>query len=201
MVAGLVGGWSAVDPIAAAEWLFKSGHGGNEEYKAVVESISRKGGREALDTWFSGLNPDGTPARDKNGFAQVIAQVKQEYEPEKAAAWVEQHLNEPWLGESEIVDSTARAFASRDPKGAMAWAEKTGLEGAAITAMGTWCQQDLPAASAWLRENSRNPAYSPAASVLMDHLQRRDMVAAKSWAESLPDQALRSRMLEQLQEP
>jgi hypothetical protein len=200
MVAGLVGGWAAVDPKAAAEWLFESGRGGHEEYKAVVESISRKGGREALDNWFSGLDRDRTPTRDKNGLAQVIAQVKQEYEPEKAAAWVEQHLNEPWLGESEIVDSTARAFASRDPKGAMEWAQKTGLESATTTAMGTWCQQDLPAASAWLRENSTNPAYSPAATLVMDYLQQRDPMAAKTWAESLPDQTMRRRLLDQLKD-
>lgn len=200
MVYGLVRGWSDVDPHAAAEWLSKSGLGMSGEYKSVVEAISRKGGREALDAWFAELDQNGISARDKGGFAQQIAQVKQEYEPEKAAAWVEQHLGEAWLDESEIVQSTAYAFASRDPKGAMEWAAKTGLENAAITAMGTWAQQDLPAASAWLSENSRNPAYTQSAEMLMAYLRRSNPAEAKIWAESLPDPALRNRMLDQLQE-
>lgn len=199
MVAGLVRGWSDVDPQATAEWLSKTGLGMRDEYKAVVEAISRKSGREALDTWFSSLDENGASPQDKSGFAQQIAQIKGEYEPEKAAAWVEQHLGEAWLEESEIVQSTAYAFASRDPKGAMEWAGKTGLENASVTAMGKWIQQDLPAASQWLSENSGNPAYAGSASLLISYLQHNDPEAAKSWAENLADPTMRSRMLEQLQ--
>lgn len=199
MVYGLVRGWSDVDPMAAAEWLSKTGLGKSGEYKSVVEAISRKGGREALDAWFSALDLNGTSSQDKSGYAQQIAQVKQEYEPEKAAAWVQQHLGEAWLDESEIVQSTAQAFARRDPQGAMEWAVKTGLESASLTAMNTWAQQDLEAASTWLSENSRNPAYSSSAELIVSHLRRSDPAAAKTWAEGIPDPAMRVRMLHLLE--
>lgn len=198
-VYGLMRGWSDTDPYEAAKWLSKSGLGMAEDYKAVVEAISRKGGTESLESWFSTLDQNEISARDKNGFAQEIAHVKQEYEPEKAAAWVEQHSGEAWLEDSGIVQSTARAFASRDPEGAMKWAEKAGLESAATTAMGTWVQQDLPAASAWLSENSQNPVYAQSADMVLSYLQHHDPAAAKTWAESLPNQAMRNRMLDQLQ--
>ncbi len=200
LVAGLVRGWSDVDPQAAAEWLSKTGLGMRDEYKAVVEAISRKGGREALDTWFSSLDEKGTSPQDKSGFAQQIAQIQGEYEPEKAAAWVEQHMGEAWLDESEIVQNTAYAFASRDPKGAMEWAAKNGLQSASMTAMGTWIQRDLPAASAWLSENSENPALAGSIELLTSYLQLKDPEAAKTWAENLPDPTMGSHMLDQLQQ-
>lgn len=200
MVAGLVRGWSDVDPQATTAWLSKTGLGMRDEYEAVVEAISRKGGREALDTWFSMLDENGTSPRDISGFAQQIAKIKGEYEPDKAAAWVDQHLGEAWLDESEIVQSTAHAFASRDPKGAMEWAGKNGLQSASMTAMGTWIEQDLPAASAWLSENSGNPVYAESAELMMNYLQRRDPEAAKTWAESLSDPTMRDQMLDQLPE-
>jgi hypothetical protein len=199
MVYGLVRGWVDVDPYAAADWLSKTGLGRRGEYEAVVESISRKGGREELDRWFATLTENGTSARDKQGFAQVIAEVKQEYEPEKAAAWVEKHLAEPWLGESEIVESTAYAFAQRDPQGAMEWATKTGLESATITALGAWCEKDFAAASEWLSANPQNPAFAQSATVLLGHLHRSDPDAALTWIQSLPESEVRSKLLDQLQ--
>ena len=200
MVYGLVRGWSDVDPQAAAEWVFKSGLGMSGEYKAVVDAIGRKGGHEALDAWFSGIDEGGAPTKDKSGFAQAIAEIKQEYEPEKAAAWVEKHLKEPWVAESEIVETTAHALAMRDPVEAMAWAQRTGIESASNIAMDTWCRQDVQAASDWLGENSQIPGFSSAASVLVHHLQRSDPAAARTWAENIPDQAVRERVLIKLQE-
>lgn len=198
-VSGLVRGWSNVDPAGAAQWLFKSGLGMRDEYGAVVEAISRKGGPEALDAWFSGINQAGAPAKDISGFAQIIVQNKQAYQPEKAAAWVEQHLGEPWVAESEIVRSTAHFFASQDPANAMAWAQRTGLESASTMAMSTWCQRDLPAASQWLKENESSPSYSTAASVLGMYLQRNDPAAAKAFAESISNGSVRERVLRQIQ--
>lgn len=120
---GLVKGWATTDPEAAAQWLFKSGLGMSGEYKTVVEAISRKGGQEGLDAWFARIKEAGAPDKDLQGFAQIIAQNKRAYQPDKAAAWLEQHLDEPWLEGSEIVDNTARALAEKDPLAARKWAE------------------------------------------------------------------------------
>ncbi len=123
MVWGLVKGWATTDPEGTAQWLFKSGLGMSGEYKTVVEAISRKGGQEGLDEWFDRIKQAGAPAKDLQGFAEIIAENKRAYQPAKAAAWVEQHLNEPWLEGSEIVDNTARALAEKDPEAARKWAE------------------------------------------------------------------------------
>lgn len=197
LVYGLVEGWANVNPGAAADWLFKNGLAQGAEYEKIVAAFSRNGGQEALDAWFSKLDPAQVPAKDRAGFAQAIARTKLEYEPDKAAAWVEANLNEPWVEESQIVGSTARAFAQRDPRGAVEWASRTGLDQATNIALATWCQRDIGAASQWVKENSHTPGFAQSASLVMTHLQHTDPAAARTWAENIPDKALRERLLTQ----
>lgn len=199
-VFGLVRGWSDVDPDGAVAWLAKTGLGMSGEYGTVVEAISRRGGAEGLDAWFSKLIEEGASEQDKNGFAQAIARLKQEYEPEKAAAWVEQHLDEDWLPDSAIVESTAHAFAARDPEGAMEWAAKTGIGHATTAAMNSWCQRDLAAASLWMVRNAADPAYAASAPIVLHFMRREHPAAAKAWAESLPESPTRKQLLQQLGE-
>lgn len=199
LVYGLVRGWANIDPAAAAAWIFKSGLGMEGEYKAVVEALSRKGGQESLDAWFSEVLQSGAPAKDLGGFAKVIAGNKLAYEPEKGALWVEQHLDEPWMQGGEIVRNTAEALAQRDPGGAMEWAGRINQEGAAAVAMDTWCRKDLQAAQTWMDGNPQSEAYSGAAMVLAVHLQRqRGPEAARKWAESIPDDAVREPIIQRL---
>lgn len=198
MVKGFVEGWSNVDPKAAADWLFKTGLGKSSEFESVIQAMTRSGSQESVDEWFAGLDPAAVPADDLKGLARAIAQQKQEYEPEKAAAWLEAHLKEPWVEDSEIIESTARVFAERDPKAAMEWAGKIGLSRASMQAMNAWCENDIDTASQWLNENSQNPTYSDSAQVVMAHLQHRDPAAARQWAESLKNKALGDQLLKQL---
>lgn len=195
MVYGLVEGWANVDPEAAADWLFKSGLGMGAEYEKVVAALSRKGGQEGLDAWFSQLDPTKVPAKDRAGLARAIAQTKREYEPDKAAAWVEAHLDEPWVEESEVVGTTARAYAQRDPKGAVEWASRTGLDQATHIAVATWCDQDISAAGNWMKENAHIPGYFQSASLVMSYLQQTDPAAARDLSDSISDKALRERLL------
>ena len=194
MVYTLVDGWANVNPEAAADWLFKNGLAMGAEYEKIVDALNRNGGREGLDTWFSKLDPAQVPAKDRTGFSQAIAR-KLESAPEKAAEWVEANLNEPWVEGSEIVGNTARAFAQRDPKGAVEWATRTGLDEATNIAVATWCQQDITAAGQWVKENANSPGFAQSATLVMNHLQHRDPAAARAWAESISDQALRERLL------
>ncbi|MDB6080615.1 MAG: hypothetical protein JWO82_4362 [Akkermansiaceae bacterium] len=198
MIFGMIRGWSNVDPEATASWLFTNHLAMREEFKMVVESMSRQGGQEAVDSWFTKVSQTDASNSNLAGFAQAIAASKQSYEPEKAAAWVEEHLKEPWMEESEIVASTARAFASRDPRGAMEWAARTGLNSAATYAMSTWCQTDPQAAGTWLKDNPNNPAYSESAATLVSYLYRSNPEAAKNWADSIPDEKIRMRAQTQI---
>lgn len=195
MVLGFVEGWSNVDPVAAADWLFKSGLGKSSEFEKVIQAMTRSGSQASVDAWFAGLDPAVVSPDDLKGFARAISLQKLEYEPEKAAAWLESHLKEPWAEDSEIVGNTAQALALRDPKAAMDWAGKTGLNQATQAATDAWCQIDLKAASQWVNENSQNPTYSDSAQIVMLHLQRRDPAAARSWAEGLKNKSLGDELL------
>ncbi|MES2920996.1 MAG: hypothetical protein V4819_05600 [Verrucomicrobiota bacterium] len=194
MVYTLVDGWANVNPEAAADWLFKNGLAMGAEYEKIVDAFNRNGGQEALDAWFSKLDPAKVPAKDKAGFAQAITR-NLEYEPVKAAAWVEAHLDEAWIEESAIVGTAARTFAQRDPKGAVEWASRTGLDQATNIALATWCQRDIAAAGQWVKENAHSPGFAQSASLVMTHLQHTDPAAARDWAESISDKALRDRLL------
>lgn len=201
LVYGLVKGWSNVDPKAAAEWIFKSGLGMRGEYDVIVEAISRQGGQEALDDWFAGIQQAGVPAKDIQGFAQRISEVKRAFEPDKAAAWLEQNLNEPWAAEGGILQSTANAFAERDPVKAMEWAGRTGSESAAVHAMKSWIQRDAGAAGEWILNNPASPAYATSVYTFVNHLWHQDKAAARIWAEGITDKSLRNKVLKNLPQP
>lgn len=193
----MVEGWTYRDPIAAADWLIQSGLGLEGEYKSVVEAISRKGGQKQLESWFAGLDRSTLSAKDRNGFAELIAGKKQEHEPEKAAAWVEANLNESWVTESNVLGQTAAAYVRKDPAAALAWARRTGLPNAVPMTVGSWCHQDMNAAKKWLVENSGDPDSLTSASVVMSVLRSKNPAAAQAWAESLPDGPMRDRLLGQ----
>jgi hypothetical protein len=199
MIMPLVGGWAEVDPEGAVAWLAKTGVGRSGEYGTVVEAISRRRGAEGLDAWFSEEIRQSASDQDRNGFAQAIAQLKQEYEPEKAAAWVQQHLGEEWLPESEILDSTASAFASRNPEEAMTWAAKTGIASASVSAMNTWCHQDLAAASDWMVRHANDSNHAASIPVVASFLIREDPASAKAWIGTLPESEIRQRLLLELE--
>ena len=199
MVYGLVRGWSTVDPEATAQWLFKSGLGMGDEYRVVVEAISRKSGQDGLDEWFAGIQAAGTPAKDIRGFVETISAAKLSHEPARAAEWLEPYLQESWVQEGEVLDRTARAFAQRDPKGAMEWANRLGNQEASITAISIWCQQDAQAAGQWLSDHAEAPGYSQNAATMVRMLRRSDPASARKWAETIPDQAIRDGALRMLE--
>jgi hypothetical protein len=199
LVYGLVKGWANADPKAAAEWIFKSGLGMGGEYDVIVEAISRQGGQEELDEWFTAIQKAGAPAKDIQGFAKRISEVKRAFEPEKAADWLDQNMDEPWVAEGGFLQSTAHSFAERDPVKAMEWAGKTGNESAVTSAMSVWCDRDQQAAGEWILNNPDSPGYTGAVYTYFSGVYRRDKDAARQWAENLPDASLRDKVLEMFQ--
>lgn len=191
----MVEGWTYRDPTAAADWLIESGLGLEGEYKSVVEAISRKGGQKELESWFAGLDRAALSPKDRNGFAELIVGKKLDHEPEKAAAWVEANLSEPWVTESKVLGQTAAAYVRKDPAAALAWARRTGLPNAVPMTVGSWCHQDLNAAKKWVAENPGDPDSVMSASIVMQVLQSRNPADAQAWAESLPEGAMRDRVL------
>jgi hypothetical protein len=194
MLYHLVEGWTYVDPTAAADWLFETGLGLDGEYNAVVEAISRKGGQKELESWFAGLDTASMSVKDRNGFAELIAAKKLEHEPEKAAAWVEANLSEPWVAESRVVGRTAAAYVRKNPEAALEWARRTEIPNAVRMTVASWCHEDMNAAKNWVAENSGDPEAAACASTVMAILRSQNPEAAKAWLESLPDGAARDRL-------
>ena len=190
-------GWSVTDPAGAADWLRQRGTGTRDEYRAVVEAMGRREGPEAVDAWLAGLGKKEDSAAVR-GFAEAVSYAKRHQDPAAAAAWVEQHLKEPWMQGSPVIQNTASAYAQRDPAGAMAWAARTGLSNAAGIAMRQWCESDVGAACEWLQANRQSPAYSPAVISLVNRYRGEDPDAARLWANTIPDEALRQKVLETL---
>jgi hypothetical protein len=126
--------------------------------------------------------------------------VKRAFEPEKAAAWLDQNRDEPWVAEGGFLQSTAQSFAERDPVNAMEWAGRSGNDSAVISAMHTWCQRDEAAAGQWILNNPGSPAYATSVHAFASHLWRRDQAAARIWAEGITDKALRAAVLETIPE-
>lgn len=196
----LIKGWTATDPAAAGNWLLQRGKGSGEEYRMVIEAISRSGGQQAVDAWFANASR-GAEAENVRGFAEAVSAMKRKYEPEKAAGWIEQHLQETWIEQSPVVANTAQSFASRDPAGAMEWAGRTGLGTAAAVAMQRWCQDDFDAACTWLRDHRDAPHYAVSVGVIVRQLKSENPEAARIWAQSIPDEAARQSLLSQLNIP
>jgi len=194
----LLAGWSVTDPQAAAAWLMERGRASSEEYRTVVEAMSRRDGPEAVDAWLSaaGQTADKTALQ---GFADAVSYGKRRMDPAVAAAWVEQNLKEPWIQGSPVVINTARSYAERDPAAAMQCAERTGLASAAGVAMHHWCEEDPAAACAWLEANRQSANYTPAVTALVQRYRELDPEAARKWAETIPDAALRERVLGTIQ--
>jgi hypothetical protein len=199
LVFPLVRGLANEDPDAAAQWLFKSGLGMRDEFRAVVDSLRRQRGMDGADAWFDQVSQSGAPAKDLAGLAQSIVSSRQDFEPEKAAAWVDAHLQEPWLDASGVVDSTARAYVARDPEAAMNWAQdKVETDAASIT-YSQWCRKDLQGATGWLDSHTDSPAYPMAATLGVQYLATKDPDAATRIAQTIPNEAARNNALGYIQ--
>jgi len=190
----LVKGWSVTDPRAAGAWLAQKGSGSREEYFVVVDAIFRRDGAAALDKWLDTMSRSHPPAA-LTGFAEPAAGLKRRINPEAGAAWIELHRNDKWIVDSPVIANAAAEYAFRDPAGAMEWAGRTGLPRAASVVMDNWCQRDVSAASGWLKSHRESPAYSTAVSELVKHIRQENPKAARTWAETIPDAAIKAETL------
>ncbi|RYD20826.1 MAG: hypothetical protein EOP88_13565 [Verrucomicrobiaceae bacterium] len=194
LVFGLVEGWANVNPEAAAAWLFKNGLAQGPEHEKIVAALRREGGQEGLEKWFFGLDPATVPDKDLTAFARSVA-------PDKTAAWIEQHRDETWMKNSEVVSKTALTMAQQDPQAAVQWAVKTGLGDAMHFAVYTWCEKDMGAASTWVEKNaSLSNGGLEMVSVVMAHLNHKDPASAREWAAGISDEPLRDRVASMLNE-
>lgn len=199
LVSPIVRGLANQDPEAAADWIFKSGLGMRDEYRSVIDALRRQKGMEGADAWFDAASLSGAPTKDLAGLAQAIVSSRQDFDPAQAASWVEKHLTAPWLEQSGVVDSTARALADKDPEMAMNWANRNEMPSAAGVSFMEWLRKDSGNATAWLDTHSDSPVYATAANIGSQFLARNDPAAATRIAQSIPDEQQRARALTMVQ--
>ena len=191
----LLSGWSVADPQAAAAWLMGRTASSSEDYRTVVEAMSRKEGPEAVDAWLAGLDKSGNSTA-AHPFADAVTSLKARLDPVAAAGWIEQHAKEGWMKDSPAIAGTAAAYVEKDPVAGMDWAVRTGLECATSTAMEQWCAKDITAASAWLQSHRESPNYNASVLVLVHNLREENPEAARQWAGTINDAALKAQVLE-----
>ncbi|QJE94401.1 hypothetical protein [Luteolibacter luteus] len=195
-----VRGWSSTDPEGAGRWMLARDDFSSAQYQIVVEAIGRRGGQEGVDAWFASLDKDANP----DGLVtavEAVAAVKSKDEPAKTAAWIEENMKSDWMDRSDVVKNTARSLADQDPQAAMDWAGRIGSRIAMEQAMDRWCERDLDAATTWLKGNVNSPGYGASVNVYVNYLMPGDPVSARAWAESIPDEEARARVLERLPRP
>jgi len=105
------------------------------------------------------------------------------------------------MEQSDIVTGTARDFANNDPQAAIEWSQRIGSHKAISAAMDRWCENDLQAATTWLRSNPNHASYGDSVDVLIGHLMPDDPESARAWAKSIPDETTRARVLGRLPAP
>ena len=192
---GLIRGWSAQDPDGAASWLFKTGLGMDGEYGALVESISRTEGTEAVGSWFEKIAKSGAPQKDIEGLAAKVVGTIAENEPEKAAGLIERGSTEEWAQNRQLIQAVAEEYAMDDPTAAMDWAERIQSGSAESQVLNTWAAVDSSAAIEWLDEHRQHIGHTSLAFNLAYQLVNSDLEAARKVALSIQDPKARDNML------
>ena len=192
---GLVRGWAAQDPDAAATWLFKTGLGMDGEYGALVEAMSRTKGVQATAEWFEKIANSGAPQKDIDGIAIKVIGTLVNQDPEQAAALIERGTSLDWTQNKDLIQATAEKFATADPVGAMDWAERLESPSAKQQVLGNWANQDFNSAMEWLNQHRQTPEHTHLAFNLAYQLTYQNLQQAQDVARTIQDPQARENIL------
>lgn len=200
LLTGLIEGW------------FASGQGGLEEFLVALPpsedrqlatgNLARRmvlrDGIDATLRWAEAL-PDDEGKRFKLQAYRRVGSAVAEFEPERAAAWVERQLDgHLWDGLPRRVGVT---WAQQDGASAMAWLstlppDKLGI--AVEETYRTWIRYDRERARAWIPQAVGKPNLEPAVALYALSVARDDPPAALPWVAKLHDETRRHRTLVRL---
>ncbi|MBK1881121.1 hypothetical protein JIN85_01775 [Luteolibacter pohnpeiensis] len=192
---GLVRGWAAHDPDAAATWLFKTGLGVDGEYGALVEAMSRTEGVQATTEWFEKIVSSGAPQKDIDGLAIKVIGSLVNQDPQQAAGLIERNTTLDWAQNKKLIQATAQEYASADPVDAMDWAERIKSGTAKQQVLNTWAVRDTSAAIEWLDQHQQSTEHTNLAFNLAYQLINIDLGSARKVALSIQDSKARDNLL------
>jgi hypothetical protein len=195
----LVKGWArSGDYAGVTDYASRLSHGNlRDSYAAgIVSAIIANDGSDGAMRWADGVPEDANDHFKRTAFRKALRHVSVR-DPEKAAAWYEQHAEQPYaeLGMSVV----APEWVERDPEAAFAWLlsgpPNPERDRAVGFAMRRWLAVDAQAAAAWMREGHGEGELAAAIEPFVLWLAQSDPAEAVQWAERIPQERQRARAL------
>ena len=191
---GLVRGWEESGHPGLGEYL--SDPGKDEEHfgfaiDAVVRAKIYRGGPQAAMAWAEGLpdNEDGTPTPYKQRAFKRLATVLVDLDPQAAGNFVASHRTRSFG--IALLLRVGTSWAKGDGAAAMRWLQSLppgdDLPTVVQETYRMWFTTDMPAASAWLREQPLDPWLDPAISTFASWQTQEDPQEAVAWAGRVHD--------------
>jgi hypothetical protein len=163
---------------------------------AVIETQIQSGGLADVQTTIA-LLPDGPT---KEHLQRELVDEWAAFDPYAAAAYV-QSLGD--AANTQLKTTLISEWAENDPAAAAAWLSTLSTEDPAYGRATTeitreWTRYDLTASSEWLNSLPASPELDRAVATYTYRAAQEDPPTAMSWAESISNDRMRSKMMEQV---
>lgn len=163
---------------------------------AVIETQIQSGGLADVQTTIA-LLPDGPT---KEHLQRELVDEWAAFDPDAAAAYV-QSLGD--AANTQLKTTLISEWAENDPAAAAAWLSTLSTEDPAYGRATTeitreWTRYDLTASSEWLNSLPASPELDRAVATYTYRAAQEDPPTAMSWAESISNDRMRSKMMEQV---
>jgi len=162
----------------------------------VIETQIRGGGLQDAQTTIA-LMPEG---QSKNNLQRELVNEWAAFDPQSAAAYVQS------LGDgapSNLKSDLIEEWAKKDPPAAATWLNSLpegdpAFAKASATITREWTLYDLAASSEWLNSLPASPQLDRAVAAYTARASQEDPATAMSWAESINNDGLRTRMMQKV---
>jgi len=170
-----------------------------EIIESVARELARGGGAEAALGWAEPvLQDEGYERVFKRSVFVAVAGAAAQLEPERTAAWAEEHLGADYA--TEGVSIVAKHWARLDGEAAMAWLGEQAAgerrDQAVREAFGEWTKTDPLSARAWLVEEKPAALRDPALEFKAKRIADLEPERALGFCERIGDSARQQSCLE-----
>jgi hypothetical protein len=202
-IQAIVRGFAQTDPVSAFQYAAAM-----DERSQSAKRLKQRLLGEVIETQIRGGGLQGAQITiaqmiegpSKQSLQRELVSEWAAFDPQSAAAYVSA------LGDSATSDlktSLIGEWAKNDPAAAAAWvnslpAGDPALAKASAAITREWTRYDLAASSAWLNSLPASPELDRAVAAYTSRASQEDPATAMSWAESINNGGLRTRMMQQV---
>ncbi|MGI9242465.1 MAG: hypothetical protein ACR2RV_16825 [Verrucomicrobiales bacterium] len=195
--AGMVHGLADGDPMAAANFVFELGEGGDRQAEGLLRIVTgemlRSVGPEEASRWSESLPEGELRASAMDSVANRFVAEN----PVAAAAWAERFADQP--ESARVIEEVGDEWAERDPVAAVGWLETLdtgeGKTQGLHSAFSEWVKRDPLAASEHLVAMTDSPERDSAIGGFVRRLAWEDPQSAIAWAGEISDAGAREQTL------